>query len=118
MSMSNQIHIIGHLGKDPEVKTTQSGKKNARFSIAAKEAYVNAEGKRVESTQWVNVVAWDGLAGIAEKYLEKGKQVGVQGKLTTRDYTDAKGERKWITEVVADEILLLGTKSKAEPAEA
>lgn len=118
MSMQNQVHIIGHVGKDPEIKTTQNGKKNARFSVAAKEAFVNAEGKRVESTQWVSILAWEGLATIAEKYVTKGSQIGVQGKLVIREYTDAKGERKWITEVVADEILLLGTKPKVEHAEA
>jgi len=118
MSMQNQVHIIGHVGKDPEIKTTQNGKKNARFSVAAKEAFVNAEGKRIESTQWVSIIAWEGLATIAEKYVSKGSQIGVQGKLVIREYTDAKGERKWITEVVADEILLLGTKKKPAEAEA
>jgi single-strand DNA-binding protein len=118
MSMQNQVHIIGHVGRAPEIKTTQNGKKNARFSVAAKEAFVNAEGKRVESTQWVSVVAWDGLATIAEKYVTKGHQIGVQGRLVIREYTDAKGERKWITEIVADEILLLGAKKQSAEAAA
>lgn len=107
-SITNQVHVLGHLGKDPEIKTTPAGKKNARFNVAARETYINAEGKRVENTQWITVVAWDGLATISEKYLHKGKQVAVCGKIKTRDYTDAKGERKWITEVVATDILLLG----------
>lgn len=113
-AITNQVHILGHLGKTPEIKTSQSGKKSARFSVAAREAYVNAEGKRVENTQWINVVAWDGLATVSEKYLEKGKQVAVCGRLNTRDYVDAKGEKKWITEVVATDILLIGTKPKEE----
>lgn len=112
--LTNQVHIIGNLGRDPEVKTFGSGKKNARFSVAAREAFVNEAGKRVESTQWISVSAWDGLAGVAEKYLHKGKQVAVCGRIHTRDYTDAKGERKWITEVVATDILLLGKAEKQE----
>lgn len=113
-ALTNRVQIIGNLGKDPEIKTFESGKKNARFSVAANEAYVNEAGKRVESTEWVNVTAWDGLANIAEKYLHKGNQVAICGRLHTRDYTDAKGEKKWITEVIATDILLLGSKPKKE----
>ncbi len=113
---TNQVHIIGHLGKDPEVKTHESGKKSARFSVAAKEAYINEAGKRVETTEWISVTAWNGLANVSEKYLQKGKQVAICGKIHTREYTDAKGERKWITDVVATDILLLGTKPKEEAA--
>ena len=113
--LTNQVHIIGNLGADPEVKTTSGGKKTARFQVAAREAYVDINGKRVESTQWISVVAWNGLANISEKYLHKGKQVAVCGRLNTREYTDAKGERKWVTEVVATDILLLGgNKEKNE----
>jgi single-strand DNA-binding protein len=113
---TNQVHIIGHLGKDPEIKTFENGKKNARFAVAARQAYVNEAGKRVESTEWINVTAWDGLAQVAEKYMHKGKQVAVCGRIHTREYTDAKGERKWITEVVATDILLLGGKPKEAEA--
>jgi single-strand DNA-binding protein len=113
-SITNQVHILGHLGKNPEIKTTTTGKKNARFNVAAREAYVGADGKRVENTQWITVVAWDGLATISEKYLVKGKQVAVCGRLNTRQYQDAKGETRWITEVVATDILLLGGKPQAE----
>lgn len=109
-ALTNHVQIIGHLGKDPEIKTTQAGKKNARFNVAAREAYVNPEGKRVENTQWISVVAWEGLATISEKYLHKGKQVAICGRINTRQYEDAKGEKKWITEVIASDILLLGGK--------
>ena len=109
-SLTNQVHIIGHLGKDPEVKTFGSGKKNARFNVAARESYINEAGQRVDATQWITVIAWEKLAGVAEKYLHKGSQVAICGRLHTRDYTDAKGERRWITEVVATDILLLGAK--------
>ncbi len=115
-SITNQVHIIGNLGKDPEIKTLESGKKNARFSVAARGAYVNEAGKRVESTEWINIVAWDGLAAMAEKYLTKGKQVAICGRIHTREYTDAKGERKWITEIVATDILLLGGKPVLDEA--
>lgn len=113
-ALTNHVQIIGHLGKDPEIKTTQTGKKTARFNVAAREAYTNQEGKRVENTQWIAVVAWEGLATISEKYLHKGKQVAVCGRIHTREYTDAQGQRKWITEVVATDILLLGGKPQAE----
>ena len=109
-ALTNQVHVLGNLGKDPEIKKFESGKKCASFSVAAREAFVNEQGKRVESTQWINVVAWNGLADIAEKYMHKGKQVAVCGRLNTRDYTDAQGQRKWVTEVVASDILLLGGK--------
>lgn len=113
-SMTNHVQIIGNLGKDPEVKTTSNGKKCARFSVAAREAYTNAEGKRVENTQWLSLVAWDNHATIAEKYLHKGKQVALCGKINNRQYTDAKGEKKWITEIVVTDILLLGSAPKQE----
>ncbi len=111
---TNNVHILGHLGQDPKIKTTTKGKKSATFNVAAKEAYINAEGKRIESTEWINVIAWDGLAVICEKYLHKGKQVAVCGKIKTSEYTDAKGERKWLTQVVAIDILLLGGTSRVE----
>jgi single-strand DNA-binding protein len=115
-SMTNHVQIIGHLGRDPEIKSYESGKKSARFSVAAREAYINDEGKRVETTEWVNIAAWNGIANIAEKYLHKGKQVAIAGKIHTREYTDAKGERKWITEVIATDLLLLGGTRKEEEA--
>lgn len=108
-SMTNHVQIIGNLGKDPEVKTTTNGKKYARFSVAAKEAFTNADGKRVENVQWVNFVAWEHNATIAEKYLHKGKQVAIVGKLSIKEYTDPKGEKKSATEIVVQDILLLGT---------
>lgn len=105
----NHVHILGNLGSNPEI-TKENDRRCARFQVAARESYVNAEGKRVENTEWVSIVAWDGLANIAEKHLTKGRQVAICGKIHTREYTDAKGERKWITEVVASDILLLGSK--------
>lgn len=107
--MTNHVQIIGNLGRDPEVKTTTNGKKYARFSVAAKEAFLNAEGKRVENVQWISFVAWENNATIAEKYLHKGKQVAIVGKINNRQYTDQKGEKKSITEIVVQDILLLGS---------
>lgn len=111
-ALTNQVHIIGHLGADPEIKTTTTGKKTSRLRVAAKEAYVNAEGKRVESTEWITVVAWEGLAERTEKFMRKGMQVAICGRIHTRDYVDAKGEKKWITEVIATDILMLGSPEK------
>lgn len=116
-SLTNQVHIIGHLGRDPEIKTFENGKRKATFSVAARQAYVNEDGKRVETTDWINVAAWEGLAQIAEKYMHKGKQVAIAGRLHTREYTDAGNQRRWITEVIATDILLLGgTRKEAEAA--
>lgn len=115
-SLANQVHIIGHLGADPEVKTFETGKKKANFRVAAREAYLNEAGKRIETTEWINVVAWEGLAQIAEKYMHKGKQVAIRGRIHTRDYMDANNQKKYITEVIATEILLLGGKPKEAEA--
>ena len=113
-TMTNHVQIIGNLGKDPEVKTTSNGKKYARFSVAAKESFTNTEGKRVDNVQWVNFVAWENNATIAEKYLHKGKQVAIAGKLSIKEYTDSKGEKKSATEIVVQDILLLGNPSKQD----
>lgn len=109
-SLINHVHLIGRLGKDPEVKTFESGKKSARFSVVTREVHINESGRRVESTEWISVTAWEQLANVAEKYLHKGSEVAICGRIQTRDYIDAKGERKWITEILATDILLLGAK--------
>ncbi len=113
-TMTNHVQIIGNLGKDPEVKTTSNGKKYARFSVAAKESFTSTEGKRVDNVQWVNFVAWENNATIAEKYLHKGKQVAIAGKLSIKEYTDSNGEKKTATEIVVQDILLLGNPSKQD----
>jgi len=112
-ALKNKVQLIGNLGNAPEVKTLDGGKKMARFSIATNESYRNAKGEKITETQWHNMIAWGKLAEIAEKYLTKGKEVVVEGKLVNRNYTDKDGNKKYITEVQVNELLLLGEKVKA-----
>jgi single-strand DNA-binding protein len=109
-TLRNKVQLIGNLGSNPEIITLDSGKKLAKFSIATNETYKNAQGEKVTDTQWHNVVVWNKTAEIAEKYLEKGKEVAVEGKLTTRSYDDKDGNKRYVTEIVVNELLLLGTK--------
>jgi single-strand DNA-binding protein len=112
-ALRNKVQLIGNLGNTPEVKTLESGKKMARFSIATNEAYRTASGEKVTETQWHNIVAWGKVAEIAEKLLSKGREVALEGKLVNRSYTDKEGNRKYITEVQVNELLMLGEKAKA-----
>jgi single-strand DNA-binding protein len=107
-ALKNKVQLIGNLGNAPEVKTTESGKKLARFSVATNESYRNAKGEKVTETTWHNLVAWGKVADIAEKYLTKGKEVAIEGKLINRSYTDKDGNKKYITEVEVNEILMFG----------
>lgn len=110
-ALKNKVQLIGNLGNAPEVKTTENGKKLATFSIATSESYRNAKGEKVTDTQWHRVVAWGKVAEIAEKYLEKGREVAIEGKLVNRSYNDKEGNKKYITEVQVSELLLLGAKT-------
>ena len=107
-ALRNKVQLIGHLGNDPEILTTESGKKRAKLTIATNETYKNDAGEKVTDTQWHNVIAWGHTAEIIEKYVTKGKEVAIEGKLTHRSYEDKNGEKKYFTEVVANELLLLG----------
>ena len=109
-ALKNKVQLIGNLGNAPEVKTLETGKKMARFSVATSESYRNAKGEKVTETQWHRVIAWGKLAEIAEKYLDKGKEVVVEGKLINRSYNDKDGNKKYITEIQLNELLMLGTK--------
>jgi single-strand DNA-binding protein len=109
-ALRNKVQLIGNLGNDPEVITLDSGKKLAKFSIATNESYKNAKGEKVTDTQWHNVIAWNKTAEIVEKYLVKGNEVAVEGKLTSRSYEDKEGVKKYITEIVVNELLMLGGK--------
>lgn len=102
--------MIGNLGMNPEVKTLDSGKKVARFTIATNDTYKNQKGEKVTNTSWHNIVAWDKLADILGQYVEKGMEIALEGKLTTRNYIDKDGNKKYITEIVANEMLMLGRK--------
>lgn len=116
-ALKNKVQLIGNLGAAPEVKTLESGKKMARFSVATSESYRNAKGEKVTETQWHTLVAWGKVADIVEKYLTKGKEVAIEGKLVNRSYNDKEGNKKYITEVQVNELLMLGAKA-AEAAEA
>jgi single-strand DNA-binding protein len=112
-ALKNKVQLIGNLGNAPEIKNTESGKKLARFSVATNESYRNAKGEKVTETTWHNLVAWGKVADIAEKYLGKGTEVAIEGKLINRSYTDKEGNKKYITEVQVNELLLLGSKATA-----
>ncbi len=109
-SLRNKVHLIGHLGQAPEITTFQSGKKKARIRIATNENYRNAKGEKVKETQWHNLVAWGKTAEIAEKYLAKGNEIAVEGKLINRIYNDKEGHSKFISEVEISELVMLGSK--------
>jgi single-strand DNA-binding protein len=109
-ALKNKVQLIGHLGNQPDVRSTEAGKKLARFSVATNEVYRNAKGEKVTETQWHNLVAWGKVAEIAEKFLNKGSEVAIEGKLINRSYADKEGN----TEVQVNEVLLLGTKADAK----
>lgn len=108
MSAVNKVILLGNLGKDPEVRYLEHDRMRASFTLATNETYRNKEGEKITTTEWHNVVLWTPLAKIAEQYLTKGKQVYVEGKLTTRSYADKEGQTKYITEVVGQNLVLLG----------
>ncbi len=109
-TLRNKVQLIGNLGNAPEIITLDSGKKLAKFSIATNESYKNAQGEKVQDTQWHNIIAWNKTAEFVEKYLEKGKEIAIEGKLTTRSYDDKDGNKRYITEIICSELLMLGSK--------
>lgn len=109
-ALRNRVQLIGHLGNDPEIKSLNGGKTVAKFSMATSESYKKENGDKVTETQWHNVVAWNGTAKIVEKLLKKGCEVVVEGKLTSHSWDDKDGKKHYITEIVANEILLLKSK--------
>lgn len=113
MSGINKVILVGHLGKDPEVRHLEGGVTVASFPLATSETY-NKDGKRVEQTEWHNIVLWRGLAEVASKYLQKGKLVYIEGKLRTRSFEDKEKVKKYVTEIVAENFTLLGRKSDFE----
>jgi single-strand DNA-binding protein len=109
MGSLNKVMLIGNLGKDPEIRAIPSGVKVANFSIATTERYTDKNGQKVDKTEWHNIVMWRGLAEVAEKYLKKGKQIFVEGRLQTRSWDDQTGQKKYMTEIVADNMVMLGS---------
>ena len=117
MSGINKVILVGHLGKDPEVRHLDGGVAVASFPLATSESYTK-DGKEIEQTEWHNIVLWRSLAEVAGKYLHKGKLVYVEGKLRTRSYEDKEGNRRYVTEIVAENFTMLGRKSDFESQEA
>jgi len=107
-NLRNKVQLIGNLGNDPIVKDV-NGTKLAKFSMATNETFKNKQGERVTETQWHYLVAWGALAEIVEKFVTKGKEIAIEGKLNTRSFEDADGNKKYVTEIVAQDILLLGS---------
>ena len=110
MSGINKVILVGHLGKDPEIRYLEGGVSVASFPLATSETF-NKDGKKVEQTEWHNIVLWRSLADVAAKFLQKGKLVYIEGKLRTRYFEDKEGVKKYTTEVVAENFTLLGRKT-------
>ena len=106
-TLKNRVQLIGHVGNDPEVKTFEGGKV-ANLNIATNENYTNAKGEKVEHTEWHRLTAWGKTAEIIEKFVTKGKEIAIEGKLSTRSYDDKEGNKRYITEVIISDVLLLG----------
>lgn len=109
-AVKNKVQLIGHLGQDPEIKVVADDKKVAHLNVATNETYRNAKGEKVTETQWHSVIAWAKLAEIAEKFLVKGSEVVIEGKLVNRNYTDKQGIKRYVTEIQANELLILTKK--------
>ena len=108
MAGVNRVILIGNLGKDPEIRNLEGGVKKASFSLATTESYKGKNGEKVDSTEWHNIVLWRGLAEVAENYLKKGNTIYVEGKIRTRDWTDKDGNKRYTTEIIADNMVMLG----------
>ncbi|TPN86720.1 single-stranded DNA-binding protein [Aquimarina algicola] len=106
-TLKNKVQLIGNLGQEPEIINLESGKKLARFSLATNGFYYNKQGDKITDTQWHNIIAWGKTAEIIEKYINKGQEVAIEGKLTSRDYDDNQGNKRYITEIVCYELLML-----------
>jgi single-strand DNA-binding protein len=106
----NKVTLIGNLGKEPEIQTLEGGIKVAKFSLATTENFKDSNGQNQSQTEWHNIVLWRSLADIAQNYLHKGSLVYIEGKLKTRSYDDKEGQKKYVTEIIAESILMLDKK--------
>ena len=105
-TLRNKVQLIGNLGNDPEIITLESGKKLAKFSLATNESYKDADGQKQTKTDWHNLVAWNKTADIIEKYVTKGKEIAIEGKLTNRSWDDKEGNKRYTTEVIVSEVVM------------
>ncbi len=108
MAGVNKVILIGNLGKDPDIFSFENGVKKASFPLATTESYKDKEGNRVDQTEWHNIVLWRGLAEVAEKYLNKGKQIFLEGRIRTRSWDDKDGNKRYTTEILGDNMTMLG----------
>ncbi len=108
-SLNNKVHLIGNLGRDPEIREFDNGRKVANFPLATSETFKNEKGEKLQETTWHNLVMWNGLATIAEKYLTKGKEIAVEGRISHREY-EKDGTKKWYTEIIVGQMQMLGAK--------
>ena len=118
MSGVNKVILVGNLGRDPEVRTLESGAKVANFTLATSETYKNKEGQRITQTEWHNIVLWRGLAEVAERFLKKGNQVYIEGRIRSRSYDDKDGIKKYITEIFGDNMTMLGSRRDMDEPDA
>lgn len=110
-NLSNKVQLIGNLGQDPEIVNLNDGKKLVKFSVATTDRYTNKQGEQITDTQWHRVVAFNNAANIISEYVKKGNKIGLEGKLVTRQWEDKEGKKQYTTEVVCNQVLLLGGKA-------
>jgi len=107
----NKAILVGNVGKDPEIRYLESGVPVCNFTLATNETYTNKSGEKVTMTEWHNIVLWRGLAEVAEKYVKKGSQLYIEGRIRTRSYDDKDGNKRYIMEIVGDNMQMLGKKT-------
>lgn len=114
----NKVILVGNVGKDPETRHLEGGNTVSKFSLATSEVYKNKDGEKITNTEWHNIVLWRGLAEIAEKYVKKGSQLYIEGRIRTRNYTDQDNNTRYITEIIGDSMQMLGKRSDGGSVEA
>jgi single-strand DNA-binding protein len=112
-SIKNKVTLIGHIGNAPEIRTFDNNKKMARMSVATNESYKNQKGERITETTWHNVIVWGTIANLAERLIKKGSEVAIEGKIVNRNYIDKDGNKRYFTEIQANEFVLLGKAQAA-----
>lgn len=113
-TLRNNVKLIGHLGQDPEVRSLENNNKVANFRLATNYSYTDKEGNQKETTDWHNIVVWGSLAGFCEQYLKKGREVAIDGRITYREWEDKGGVKHTSAEIVANEIMFVGSNPEAK----
>jgi single-strand DNA-binding protein len=110
-ALRNKVQLIGRLGADPEIRTFDSGRMKATLSLATSDVYKDSDGKKVSNTQWHNLVIWGNIVKVVEQYLKKGSEIAVDGKIHYRTYENGQGEKRFFTEIVVNDFVMLGGKN-------